>query len=71
MAKKSLIIAALAAFLSMGTLFSAYGQEKAITSIPLTFSWDTAPKGGELVGNVYAVSSNGEFKVRSCVRQKG
>ena len=50
MAKKSLIIAALAAFLSMGTLFSAYGQEKAITSIPLTFSWDTAPKGGELVG---------------------
>lgn len=70
MAKKSLIIAALAAFLSMGTLFSAYGQEKAITSIPLTFSWDTAPKGGELVGNVYAVSSNGEFKVEGAVYDK-
>ena len=70
MAKKSLIIAALAAFLSMGTLFSAYGQEKAITSIPLTFSWDTAPKGGELVGNVYAVSSTSEFKVEGAVYDK-
>lgn len=63
MAKKSLIIAALASFLSIGTLFSAYGQEKAISSVPLTFSWDTVPKGGELVGSVYAVSSTGEFKV--------
>ena len=36
----------------------------------MTFSWDTAPKGGELVGNVYAVSSNGEFKVEGAVYDK-
>lgn len=63
MAKKSLIIIALASFLSIGSLFSAYGEEKAITSIPLSFSWDTAPKGGELVGHVYATTSSSEFIV--------
>lgn len=70
MAKKSLILIALASFLSIGSLFSAYGEEKAITSIPLSFSWDTAPKGGELVGNVYATTSNSEFKVEGAEYDK-
>lgn len=63
MVKKSLIILTLASFLSVGSLFSAYGEEKAITSIPLSFSWDKKPTGGELVGSVYTTTTNSEFKV--------
>lgn len=70
MVKKSLIIIALASFLSVGSLFAAYGEEKAITSVPLSFSWDTAPKGGELVGHVYATTSHSEFKVEGAEYDK-
>ena len=54
MTKKLILTASLAAILSMSTLFWAYGQERSITSVPLSFSWDGEPKGGELVGTVQA-----------------
>ncbi len=43
MQKKHLRILATAACLSVGLAFSAYGEE-AISSVPLSFSWDGAPK---------------------------
>ena len=63
MTKKLILTATLAAILSMSTLFWAYGQERSITSVPLSFSWDGEPKGGELVGTVQADSSSKEFTV--------
>lgn len=63
MTKKLILTASLAAILSMSTLFWAYGQERSITSVPLSFSWDGEPKGGELVGTVQADSSSKEFTV--------
>lgn len=63
MTKKVILTASLAAILSMSTLFWAYGQERSITSVPLSFSWDGEPKGGELVGTVQADSSSKEFTV--------
>ena len=63
MTKKVILTASLAAILSMSTLFWAYGQARSITSVPLSFSWDGEPKGGELVGTVQADSSSKEFTV--------
>ena len=63
MTKKLILTASLAAILSMSTLFWAYGQERSITSVPFSFSWDGEPKGGELVGTVQADSSSKEFTV--------
>lgn len=63
MTKKVILTASLAAILSMSTLFWAYGQERSITSVPLSFSWDGEPKGGELVGTVQADSASKEFTV--------
>ena len=47
MQKKHLRILATATCLSAGLAFSAYGEE-VISSVPLSFSWDGAPKGGEM-----------------------
>ena len=53
--------------LSAGLSFSALGEEeekdKEITSVSLEFSWDKAPKGGDLVGRVYASSSDPQFTI--------
>lgn len=50
--------------------FSAWAEEvgdvekdTAITHVTLEFSWDKAPKGGSLVGHVYASSPDTEFKI--------
>ena len=47
--------------------FSAWAAEEeedqAITYITLEFSWDKAPKGGDLVGHVYAASSDRQYTV--------
>ena len=61
--KKIIAIMALAACLTLGGIFSAYGQENTITSVSLSFSWDKAPKGGDIVGSITASSSSSQFKV--------
>ena len=62
MQKKHLRILATAACLSAGLTFSAYGEE-AISSVPLSFSWDGAPKGGEMVGTLTASTTSKAFIV--------
>ena len=62
MQKKHLRILATAACLSAGLAFSAYGEE-AISSVPLSFSWDGAPKGGEMVGTLIASTTSKAFIV--------
>ena len=62
MQKKHLRILATAACLSAGLAFSAYGEE-AISSVPLSFSWDGAPKGGEMVGTLTASTTSKAFIV--------
>ncbi len=52
--------------LSVGICLSAHAEEeqdKAITYVTLEFSWDKAPKGGDLVGKVYASSSDRQFVI--------
>ena len=45
---------------------------KAITSIPLTFSWDTAPKGGGTGRQcICSIQQRGEFKVEGAGTTKG
>lgn len=64
--KKQMKLLLLAALLSVGMACSAQAEEseaKAITSISLSFSWDRAPKAGELVGEVYANTSSNQFIV--------
>lgn len=63
MTRKHVRIMMLAALLSAGTMFTAYAAEKEITSVSLSFSWDKAPKGGDVVGSIYAVSGSSEFTV--------
>lgn len=66
MYRKLFTIAALAACLAMGSAVCSLGQEnqeKTITSVSLSFSWDKAPKGGEMVGTVQALSSSSQYKV--------
>ena len=63
MQKKHLRILATAACLSAGLAFSAYGEE-AISSVPLSFSWDGAPKGGEMVGTLTASTTSKAFYCR-------
>lgn len=48
----------LTTLLSAGACGIVYGEEKPITEIDLDFSWDKAPKGGELVGQIQADSKN-------------
>ena len=62
MQKKHLRILATAACLSAGLAFSAYGEE-AISYVPLSFSWDGAPKGGEMVGTLIASTTSKAFIV--------
>ena len=62
MQKKHLRILATATCLSAGLAFSAYGEE-AISSVPLSFSWDGAPKGGEMVGTLTASTTSKAFIV--------
>lgn len=58
-----------AALLSLGSVCTAYAEEDysadvhSITSVPLSLSWDKAPKGGDLVGNIYARSQNKQFTI--------
>jgi hypothetical protein len=47
-------------------IFCAYADEeetKPITYIPLSISWDSAPKGGEIVGEIYANTTSSQFIV--------
>lgn len=54
----------LSAILSIGMAAQSYGEEEIpITTIPLTFSWDIAPKGGAQVGEIYASTSSKQFIV--------
>ena len=62
MQKKHLRILATATCLSAGLAFSAYGEE-ASSSVPLSFSWDGAPKGGEMVGTLTASTTSKAFIV--------
>src|SRR5699024_11193199 len=69
--KKSMKLLVLTAALAVGMAIQAYGAEgTAITSIPLTFSWDTAPKGGEQVGEIYAATSSTQFIVEGAEYDK-
>lgn len=71
MKKSALAIISLASLLSLGALFTSYGkEEKAITSIPLSFSWDKKPRGGEWVGKVYAKTRSSQFIVDGAVYDK-
>lgn len=63
MPKKTIATAAVTMLLSAAVLFPAYGAEKNITSVNLSFSWDKEPKGGDLIGHVYASSSSDQFTV--------
>lgn len=63
MFRQILAIPALAACLTIGSFISASGQEQAITSVSLSFSWDKAPKGGDTVGSIYVSSGSSQFKV--------
>lgn len=61
----------LIASLAIGMGIQTYGNEgTAITSVPLTFSWDTAPRGGEQVGEIYASTSSNQFIVEGAVYNK-
>lgn len=62
MQKKHLRILVTAACLSAGLAFSAYGEET-ISSVPLSFTWDGAPKGGEMVGTLTASTTSKSFIV--------
>ena len=62
MQKKHLRIFVTAACLSAGLAFSAYGEET-ISSVPLSFTWDGAPKGGEMVGTLTASTTSKSFIV--------
>ena len=62
--KRSMKLLTLAAAMAVGMAFQAVGQEGTpVTSVSLTFSWDTAPRGGEQVGKIYAASSSRQFVV--------
>ena len=63
MTKKSIAVAVFTAILSAAALFPAYGAVKDITSVTLSLSWDKAPKGGDVVGDVYASSSSQQFTI--------
>lgn len=62
MQKKHFRILVAAACLCAGLSFSAYGEET-ISSVPLSFSWDGAPKGGEAVGTLTATTTSQSFIV--------
>ena len=63
MSKKTFLLVFLISLLSLGILVPAYGEESLIDSVPLSISWDRAPKAGDLGGEVYATSSNKHFVV--------
>ena len=63
MSKKTFLLVFLISLLSLGILVPAYGEESLIDSVPLSISWDRAPKARDLVGEVYATSSNKHFVV--------
>ena len=68
--RKSMKLLLLTAALAVGMGIQAYGEETAITSIPLTFSWDAAPRGGAQIGEIYAASSSSQFEVEGAVYTK-
>lgn len=71
MKKSVLAVIALASLLSLGALFTSYGQEeKPITSIPISFSWDKRPRGGESVGKIYVKTGSSQFIVDGAVYDK-
>lgn len=70
MFKRVIAISILAACLAAGSFISAYAQEKSITSVSLSFSWDKSPRGGDIVGNIYASSSSSQYKVEGTVYVK-
>lgn len=63
MSKKGYMLFFLILLLSLGIMVPAYGDDRLIGSVPLSFSWDKAPKAGDLVGELYATSSNRQFVV--------
>lgn len=63
MFKRVLAIPVLAVCLTALSLISAFGQEQSITSVSLSFSWDKAPKGGDIVGSIFASSGSSQYKV--------
>lgn len=63
MKKRPAVLLLFTALLSLGMAFCSQAEEKAITSIPLSFSWDQVPRGGELVGTITASSSSTQFVV--------
>lgn len=63
MKKRIAAIIAVASALSFGTLLTANAEEKTISHVSLTISWDKAPTGGQTVGNIYASTTSSEFKV--------
>lgn len=63
MRKRPVTLLLFTALLSLGMVFTAQAEEKSITSIPLSFSWDQVPRGGEIVGTITAASSSTEFVV--------
>lgn len=63
MKKRIAAVVALASMVSLGTLFTANAEEKTISHVSLNISWDKAPQGGQIIGNIYASTSSTEFKV--------
>lgn len=71
MRKNKLGIVLLASSLSLSSILTVYGQdEKAVTSIPLTITWDKRPRPGEWVGNIYAKTSSSQFIIDGAVYYK-
>lgn len=70
MSKKLCILFFLISLLSLGSLITAYGDDAFIGSVPLSFSWDKVPKAGDLVGELYATSSNRQFVVEGASYMK-
>lgn len=63
MSKRTLLLVLLISVLSLGTVIPTYGEETEIDMVPLTLTWDHAPKAGDLVGQVYAATNSKRFKV--------
>lgn len=63
MSKKAFLLVLLISLLSLGIMVTAYGEEKPVDTIPLAFTWDKAPKAGDLIGQVYATTTSRQFKI--------
>lgn len=63
MIRKTILLAVSTLCLSTASLLPAYGAEQEISSINLSFSWDKDPKGGDIVGHVYASTDSKQFIV--------